>query len=220
MIHPALLQHCRELANLVAPEIRRLYLVPRPADYIAPSNCGAYATFTPDIVIRDYLIARGEWQGPAATIVFLHDYDQCVEWASGVLLHELGHVLPYPEQLPGDEEPTAEERHLHSVFRLAWASPVKPLPKTGFRDAQHDWRFVRRVLHLHFRAQAAGAYIPLPMLGICGWEYGIAPARRYCSALNDEPERLLQATFAEIEATAPPSAFIQLWDSDTRDQPT
>ena len=47
-----------------------------------------------------------------------------------------------------------------------------------------------------------------------GRTYGISPIHRYEAALGDEPERLADATFAEIRETPAPKPFRDLWNAD------
>ncbi|MCE9556750.1 MAG: hypothetical protein K8T91_25655 [Planctomycetes bacterium] len=195
----------------LAPELRQapLYLITAPPDY--PRGCyGAFHMRRPDAAIREALILSGQWEGPGNIIVLGRDFQG--EELTGILAHEGAHCLPFCPFDFDDRAPTKAEAEREAEAVAAWASspPVSGPPW----EHSHGLQFVRRVLHLHYRAERSGVSVPLPTLHCAGPHYGLSGLWKYKRALGNEPERFMGATFGEIEATAVPSDFQLLFDSD------
>ncbi len=215
MIDATRLEDARKFCFEIAPELQGspLYLVNDPASLPKPETTLAYAVIGRHILLREHLMERGEWRGPGPMIVFVFDDRPDRRDFFALVAHELAHCVPY---IPLPEiEPTSEQRELQASFLAAWseAEPVDPaVPWLG-----HGLGFIRRVLHLHYRALWAGVPIPLPWLNCAGVARGLSPAWQYLEALGSEPFRLRSATFEQIEQTKLPGEFVALWESDMRE---
>ena len=128
------------------------------------------------------------------------------------LVHELGHLLPAGKVLLEEHEPTRAD-HDDEGIHLAACAEARIRPPVPWQD--HGADFIRRVLHLHFRLARLGLELPLPSLNVAGyWQYGLSMPEAYRAELAEEPERLVDAPFAEIEATEAPAGFTALFASD------
>jgi hypothetical protein len=215
---------CRRLAACVAPELSapaRLYVLNAAATgRPEPASCRGTSTRHCDSGIRDTLIDNGAWRGPGPMIVLdltriLADVGED-DFRGDVLqifLHELAHILP-ADPVVADSEPSELtrriDRELHAEFCEAACSVGANLV-----DKFHDGAFVRRCCHLWWRAITSDFAIPLP--GLCaGFPYQQHPTAACFAALAGECSALEFKTFAEIEATPPPSLFAEIWEFDKR----
>ena len=212
------LAECRNMALTVAPELTAAPLYPTnlPSGY---PDCGDTLAFTVtrgiDFAIRRHLIDEGRWQGPGTIIAFCQPMSR--DESLGLLLHEVAHAVPYKSP-SADVEPTAETQSLQRQFvanRLL--HPVGDLPTMPAWYSSHGLAFVRRCLHLHFRAWRSGVEIGLPMISFAGSDYDLSPPWKYRRALGDEPQRMMLASFREIDATPAPAEFRSLFHSDIHD---
>ena len=212
MIDSDALSAMRKLVLGIAPELRQspLYIVTPPPDY--PVMTGIRAFHTPyDFAIRADLVSRNEWRGKGNIICICAD-DIDTEDMLGVILHETAHALPFCEPAV-DFEPTPAEAARQSELITAWVTT----PDTAeLREpwVRHELPFIRRCLHLAYRASRLGVVIPWPAIQFAGWHYGLSGAWRYSRLLGDEPARLSGCSFAEIEQTEAPPAFCELFNSD------
>jgi hypothetical protein len=136
--------------------------------------------------------------------------------ALGLLLHEVSHN-PFTTP-PADVEPTPGLLAVQRQFianRLA--QPVGDLPTMPAWYKSHGLRFVRRCVHAHARAWRAGYEVGLPAIAFAGPHYDLSPPWRYRRELGDEPQRMANASFTEIDATPMPPAFRALFHSDLQD---
>jgi hypothetical protein len=127
-----------------------------------------------------------------------------------LLVHEVAHLLPL--------------RCAASVMRLAstvtadkvvsLVAAEGPVLPAAVEEHFHDAAFARMGLHLAYRAERAGVPIDLRAAHLSGWDYGSTPAWVLANLLGDEPERLVGATFGEIEATPAPAAFLERFEAD------
>src|SRR6476660_7699050 len=87
-----LLDECRQLALVVAPELSRdpLYFENAPADYPRTPTMIALAVDSRDFRTRQMLIDAGRYEGPGRAVLF---FDGTLDRISalGVALHETGH---------------------------------------------------------------------------------------------------------------------------------
>jgi len=222
MVFGELITDAYRMAATIAPELstQPLYIIEQPTDFPVPWAQGYISRPTP-LAIRDRLKAAGEWKGQGPCIVVVPEeitketYDAHFSSRrifNRVIVHELAHAVPVVSPLE-DPEPTEADciRQLAS-FR-EWASTPEPEPGEMPWDGDHGDRFIRRALHLYERTCLAG--FDVVGAGLCaGWQYGLSDPRKYFEALGDEPERMREATFAEIEATDPPAAFAELFAAD------
>lgn len=216
MIDAALLDELHDLLLACAPELRKspLYVLAPPPSYPNATGVEAYTFRSIDYAIRRSLMERAKWTGPGNTIVVSRgDTDR--ETLFGLLLHEGAHCLPWSAPL-ADCDPT-EQQIVHQADLVSrWANEPNDLSSTAppwFPD--HDWKFVRRVLHLVFRAEQIGFTIPLPALHCGGEQYGVSGLWKFKKALGDEPARMLAWNFTAIEEAKPPQEMIELWEADT-----
>lgn len=216
---------CRAIAAVIAPEIQEkpLYLLPRRFDgLIANAQCLGFSFALQDHRVRDHLIGAGQWEGPGRMVLVDSDAIAADAEETGrdfehqfrqTFVHELAHALAVAVE-QGDSEPTPQERIAQQERTEEAASRAIDF------DAGQPWwagghglKFTRRCLHLRHRALAAGWYLPLP--GLCaGIGYGLSHPCHYDDAIADEPIRLRDATFSEIDSTAPPTAFIDLFETN------
>lgn len=197
------------LATLIAPEWHG-YTLMQPPELPCPRDTSAYCILGRNIRMRDYLLARGKWRGWLPSLVVVEETDD-LETFLGLLLHELAHALPFVEL--EDIEPTAADRAMQDLVALCWQT-FDPYEAFAIEPwLGHEWQFIRRCLHLIHRAGLVGAEIPLPAVFDAG-RYGLSGLWRYRNALGDEPQRMTEATFAEIEATPSPEEFTQLFAAD------
>lgn len=223
---------CRRLAAAVAPELREypLYLLDT-RETNRPEHSNVYSGYTMrggriDPHLRNVLKARGKWRGPGPIIVLCvpmlaHAAEGFRVKTLQVMLHELAHVLPAVRL----REPTGQNPEVAAKWRYEHALSYEDDSQRGqieaaIKDADdHGARFIRVALHLWIRAVRAGWLLPLTWLcaghvtnlSPVGW---FSPPSRYLEALDDEPIRMAEATFAEIEATDPPAEFSRLWEYD------
>ena len=204
----------RALALRIAPELQAcspLYFVSRPAGYPVPAGLLAFASAGVDSALRRDLVSRGEWQGQGSLICLVAPPADR-ESLAGLMLHEISHLLPAERPWPDDPlSPGAAA--LEATVRHDWAAHgerLLPFPWTG-----HNACFLRRAIHLRWRAAKAGRPVPFPAV-VVGWHYGLRPLVRYAAALADEPQRFAAADFATIQATPAPIAFSDLFANDVR----
>ncbi len=224
LLTPAIIADCRKLAFTIAPDLRErpLYILPHCG--CCPVG-GCTVAFTPgherlDVCTRDRLIAANEWEGPGTTIVFVEDalaeYKPIRTAVLTVLLHELAHNLPLvdSEALPADEAPTEFERIEYAAAIADWSQkPIFTKGKPGWWP-DHDDKFIRRALHLHYRAKVAGEDLPLCDLLCAGWGHSLSNAAQYRDTMIGELEVMKNASFAEIEKLPLPFLFDELFTAD------
>jgi hypothetical protein len=220
MIPPDLSVDAVLLANAIVPELfadqQPVYLIDaadlgRPV----PETCAAYCQLTAkDVAIRDHLIAANRWQGHGTALVFdlaAIEQSTCDLRATflAILLHESAHaVLIRPAVPEPDNEPSNLRRMAHeTTYRTFANSP------TATRDEHHGAEFIRVLGHLWFRSACRGIVCNFGEM-FSPWVYG-RDLHAYVEALGDEPDRLRDATFAEIRATEAPAAFSKLWTTDS-----
>jgi hypothetical protein len=183
------------LAEAIAPELSGLRLVLRDSSWPWPPDAGAVATDSPP-----------EWTGlpdGTPTIIFA-DAEHA---AASLLCHELAHLLPFVPRIP-----TGTFRVESETTRVAWSTneTIHVPPWLG-----HGSDFIRRALHLCHRADRLGLDVDI-FRAFDGPRYGLSDAWQYQFRLGVEPESMIRATFAEIEAVEPPAGFTKLFNDDTR----
>lgn len=218
MIDAGLSAELLDLAHHVAPELRlvNLYFVDA-ADLqrVEPSNCYGYCDRGVDPVVRDHLIAGGQWQGQGNLVVFQTDairadasnfHRAMIE----VFAHELAHLLPaFATPLPVDNEPSTREREVFARRHLDFATHND----SNVVTSDHGSRFIRCACHVWFRLLAMGLALPAHQM-FAGYRWGLSPALEYYEALHGEPFRMAGELFSRIEAAPIHSDFTNLWQSD------
>ena len=213
---------CRRLIAGVAPELLNwpLYLLDSAqTGFIEPTNCLGYATpYTPS-ELRQTLIRENAWRGDGSVIVFdlptirletaLDDFRSHV---LRVCLHETAHLLPARNPAPYSG---AKPDLIAQVDRERRDEMLEAASSRGWSDADdsHDARFVRRCIHLWFRAVALDFSIPLRDL-CAGFQYMQTHPIAYLAVLADECNRLRFETFEKIETSPAPPQFTELSCSD------
>jgi hypothetical protein len=216
MIDPALLTESKELMLRIAPELAAgpFYLLEHPAHLPRPIDTAAYTIRGRHIELRQHLVDRGEWQGNGSMIVLVDPPEDRRDFLA-LVLHETAHCLP-ATFLP-DAEPTPEQQEKQERSFLLWAK-ADPLTENVVTWRGHGVRWIRRVLHLHYRALWQGVVLPLAWLSCAGPAYGLSPIWRYVEALGAEPFKFRSYPFREIEANPPPAEFTSLFLEDTQEK--
>jgi hypothetical protein len=163
-----------------------------------------------DLTLRQLLIDRGEWQGPGNIIGLVPGQE--LEDSRGVLLHEVSHALPL-RQPPREYDPTPQQMAVHLKLTALVDSIADQQRQLKPWD-QHEADFIRRCVHLRYRAQRLGVELPYPAIRFAGYGYSLSSAIEYARSLGDEPHRMAGCSFREIEATPAPEAFTKLFDND------
>jgi hypothetical protein len=218
-------------AQAVAPEIRPFYFVPAR---IGPHVVGLSGANL-DTVYEDEIGLRYEGRGAAEVVDLEYLWSEFLDgwnldygahpFINQVLalhIHELAHICER-DQLHGNG--TAETSG--PVVREFLATPFAETKEAAVPWRDHDAHWIRLVVHLLYRTEIALGFSLWHLNDhITSFGYGPSDLAEYRTALADEPRRLAGETFAQIRATCPPQAFIDLWRNDvarwfdTLDSPT
>jgi hypothetical protein len=131
----------------------------------------------------------------------------------GTVAHEVGHIVR-EAWIPSPSDP--EDIPARVTARVERFASVGLAPDNEARREawfHHDAPWIRSYLHVSHRLERALRLPCIPSFHPC---YGLSSARKYESALGDEPRRLGHIPLAEISGIRPPEAFIELWKSDVR----
>ncbi len=218
MIDQGLLDECREMAFEVAPELQPnpLYIVDGETtfdDLPEARGCLGWAftmTGIEHIPFRERIDA---WKGAGPIIALCEgairdaygdDFDAGLR---EMTCHEIGHIVPEKPfvEIESLKDIDPEFVRSHQLTKLAVAAT-----KTQYAQ-MHDHRFIRRVLHIWYRAILFGWSIPIYRLFGGDTETYCQPPH-FLVALMPELVAMKSATFAEIEAAKPPLAFSELWE--------
>jgi hypothetical protein len=204
------------LAVKLAPELlgAPLHLLNHVDGWVKPDGALAYAFVGPPLGVRDELKRLGKWHGQwGAAIVFASEPESREELL-GLFLHELAHVLPARPAIIDDEvEPTVEQRQYQQVQLAAWAARSA----TADPWAGHGPDWIRRAIHLRYRAQLLGVDVPLKAMNVAGPAYALSMPSNYEIELNHEPAMSTRKTFAEIDAMLMPPRFAKRFADDVRE---
>jgi hypothetical protein len=205
---------CRRFALDLAGELgkRPLIVTENQPNWPTPPNAIAYSIRGQSLLGLDMLRERGEqitdW--PAMIVFTKPPADE--ETARGLLLHEVSHLLPLvPEPYDGDPGTEADRERQCEVMAAGSSEERRILPWF-----QHGWQFLRRIVHLRYRAGRLGQDIPLNSLHAAGPSYGLSHISCYERELGCEPVYSIGKSFAEIEATEPPPRFLDLFRRDMK----
>ena len=218
MIDQGLLDECREMAFEVAPELQPnpLYIVDGETtfdDLPEARGCLAWAftmTGIEHIPFRERIDA---WKGAGPIIALCEgairdaygdDFDAGLR---EMTCHEIGHIVPEKPfvEIESLKDIDPEFVRSHQLSKLATAA-TKPQ-----YAGMHDHRFIRRVLHVWFRAILFGWHVPCYRLFGPDSETYCQPPH-YLAALMGELTSMQGMTFGEIEAATPPTGFTELWE--------
>lgn len=206
-----MLSNLTELALKLAPELGSspLYIV--GTDEIGPlppNNCLGFASQYWNEQFAAKLGDKWRGSGPLIALDFAAIEQEAGANVENVLLHEVAHLVPFTSL--GDFSTSITPKLIaRQSERLAQGLAARPIP--GAPDDYHDWKFIRRSLHLYFRASALGVRIPLLNLFRRWWQVWEI---HYLLELLPETIAMREATFAEIEATPPPPEFLALWQDN------
>lgn len=208
---------CRELAPLDLAD-SPLYIVWQgnlPADHGQAKSCHGCTAPSLDLWVKSH-IENYAGRGPCMLIndiamgEDLPSMEAFESRATDTVVHELAHILDR-EQLYADRAGVSEDRITFErlvVFKDLDEAPPETPPDNLWLG--HGAPFIRLACHLAYRAQQLGFEI-VPADLCAGYRYGLYPAIEYARALGDEPERMIDSSFAEIRATEQPHRFGKLW---------
>jgi hypothetical protein len=203
------------LALAICPELANepLYILAGPEDRRRSKNVSA-ATISGvlDFRTREELIKANQWKGPGRVILFFGEFEQAQ--ARAVLVHEVGHAVEnvVPEE---DIEPTPAMKRWQEVSEyVAVRTPEKNCGMPRWFPT-HNAMWLRRTLHLHHRAWAAGYEVPLANV-VNSESYDLPPAWKFKAALECEFERFADKPFSVIEAEPAPEEFKELFRASQR----
>jgi len=213
-----IIDQCHRLAKAVAPELGPFYIFGSvPPDVPRPEHSTGWANARQTCpLLKRFLLERGEWRGPAAQIVL--DLERSDLEPLALFCHELAHCLP--SATVADVETSDRAIQIATGWQEL-AARVSYETLTEFEShgdctpwaGDHGDRFLRVLLHVVDRAYRAGFSFPLCEIA-AGARYGLSAISAYSRALGDEPERLRNLTFAEIETVPAPEEFRALWTAD------
>lgn len=206
------LNDAKALAELIAPELKGRLAVVRHPEGWATGNAAAYAS-----PVAGYRLAGEHGVDPTQPIITFVN-----EPTAGVLCHEVAHIVPVDGAgatvaaaafESGElDEPSAYQTTETDFLAAGWAyeESLGLPPWVG-----HDYKFIRRALHLRHRAELAGVSIDLFDLNVAGGFYGLSPVQAFIQAIGSEPDDFANYTFTAIEALGPPGEFVRVFFDDT-----
>jgi hypothetical protein len=196
------------LAIQLAPELATadLRIIDHHPDWPFTKGSIAYSIAGRHLGIKTELQRRGEWSKQWGTFIVAVE-----PLTIGTLIHELGHCVPARKPLVDDDsEPTEEERGYQAGQLLAWVHGHSNAPPWQ----GHELPWIRRVLHLRYRASLMGIDVPLADVLVAGDRYGLTHASDYLYALASEPQRFTRKSFGEIDREPMPKPFVKLFAND------
>lgn len=165
--------------------------------------------------VRDHLERRGDWDPRAEVIVV--DADSIRETAAdlgygyeeallAVVCHEAAHILPKRPTPPQDRELVSVDDPDFVMMKSTCYDQAREFQPWG----SHGPKWHRLVIHLCSRVRAAG-YACADEYAFGGLHYGLPPAWQLVEALADEPQRMKEWSFADVEAADPPGEFVDIF---------
>ncbi len=222
---------CRAVASdLAGGPVYVVLAADLPSDLRWPDRLEGLTTRHLDLILRPTLERLGRWRGrgpamvlsPQAIAADLAELGRPARRRCfartflGDALHELAHILD--AGLMGGPEPPAGlvtfaalalKAELHGV-----TAPTNG-PGATIPWRRHEAPFIRLAVHLAHRARSCGAWLFAEDV-FDAVEYGLSPTYRYSLALGDEPARLAGCPLADVRATPPPAALVELWQADVQ----
>ncbi len=224
---PAMLDRAARLLKAAAPELAGvpLYLVAQSGTAFAGSCLSAFTHPNLDVWIKGRL--AGRWRGRGWAVV-LNDtaagipseVPACMlaDHVAAAAVHEVGHGFADGYDLaaagsePGEDALKAG-REITPLAAARMADRGAPTDRAIVGEFMaHGERWIRAVLHLRRRIEAAGVYLPASTC--VGVRSELSRPEAYDAALADEPERTAGRPLAEILDSPAPAAFAELWERD------
>jgi len=207
---------CRRIAG---PDLGSLplYLLEQSKMPVGLGTTYHYAFYFPhaDLIYQDYI---ADWRGRGPCVV-INDIGIAEDFESidheyvvtGIVLHELGHVLDRPMLFDEQAYEDSERRQFDAlVITDASKRPSRSDVPMYFG---HGANFIRIVIHLAYRASLAG--FEISPAGIAATHrLGLSPIASYADALGDEPHRYLDLELRALVSHEPPDEFVQRWTAD------
>lgn len=203
-----MLQRCRAFAEELIPELRGAVFYVLDSDDLhndprfTHDALAGWAVQAPNVseLLPNYL--GDNWQGPGPAVFLnlrwlrLHAYPGYFEQAVlTVFTHELGHV-EFPLWMPRDHSPrVAQALGQLQLAALTHSVSLANVP-TPAADTAHDWKWIRRTIHLYVRAAANGHVFGIDRLlhsGDCQFD-----ARKYVPILLTEALRMKDEPMAAV----------------------
>lgn len=209
----AALQAAENLIRAIDPGMDRIpiYLVDA-SDYRVDDvgfSCEAYTAFLLDLQLSCQLAERGRWQGPGfATVVFPDRIGTAQRFINGVVLHELGHHLCFPDRPALVGELAAVAAVADEICKFANdadAQVIQPRPPW----LRHGADFVRACCHLAYRASRIDSELAPWHLQFSSRYYAVDELVWY-RTLRDELGVLEQQPIRAILQMAPSRDFSEL----------
>lgn len=197
----------RELVPLLAREFTdEIEVIEHRPEWPAHPLCAAYYAGRKSICrshIDSFLAKQKNFDGKVRDVIVI------VEPSVEMFLHEMAHAVERPGQPMPFVAPTKSEVDFSIAIIDKWALSQDP-----FRgiDPEHNAIFLRNVCHLWARAEYLGLQVQPHKLsaagdGLYGWS---SPIFDFYITLLNETQSMLGCTFAGIQATSPPPAFVDL----------
>jgi hypothetical protein len=206
----AMLNELHALALKLAPELAgaELRLLRHQADWPAVPHAEAYAIVGKTLHVRDHLQSAGDWNGRwGSTIVFV------AEPSVPLLLHELSHILPARQAVDDDGvEATSGQRQSYEIHLRQMVQ--RSANREGEPWRGHDLHWIRRALHLIYRAERLGIEVSHQQVNVAGDAYALSNVWDYNFRLASEALRFSLKTFSEIEAEPLLPPFVRLFLND------
>ena len=215
------------LIRQIVPEWRELPI------YVAiirrPDIAGA-AMMDLDLVLKPKLLAANRWRGRGAAILInpgavaysvkgltVGPRASVRRWIGQAILavgiHEVAHQIDLGINPVALSE--IDQRHACMAFdaQMSGASPISNGLGAGVPFRMHGAAYIRILLHLIHRAQAAGFQVYANDV-FNSEHYELSSIFEYGRALGDEPARLAGHAFEEIKTIPMPESFAALWRWD------
>ncbi len=223
------------LCRAVAPDLAGgpLYVAlvrDLPSELRWPERLEGLTTRYLDLTLRPTLERFGRWRGrgpamilsPQAIAADLAELGRPARRRCfmpvflGDALHELAHILD-AGLMGGPEPPAGLVAFAALVLKAELDGVTAPTdgPGSTVPWRRHEAPFIRLAVHLAHRARACGVWLQSTDVFDAA-EYGLSPTYRYSLALGDEPARLAGSPLADVQATPPPAAFVELWQADVQ----
>lgn len=202
-----------------------------PPEFRSDTFRGYHST-TLDLAYRDWLTQAGRWRGRGVCfnvndIAIGEHADfarECLNESAefrdhfyrvrvvNIALHELTHAITQELDIANVDasSPVVQAVKTH-VLKWVQHAPALTFPWTG-----HDWRFIRALIHVAYRAELLGIETNNAVL-LSPFTYCLSSLEKYRAALQAEIESTNPlSSFAEIRSVTPPAEFMDVWRDDVK----